>query len=418
MKRASLFVAFLILVLGSRNVDSTCRSRRCLAEMLIGRNMLSMPQDENCSLPIYVPFIEYQTLSVNTKTLRLNSRLKAVIKWTDPELAWDMSDYPFDKVLLPVDKIWTPVLQVTNGISTSMTHDSHDLLVYSNGTVDHMVHIDADINCEVNLFNYPFAEDECPVAIEIPSSKDPDCSTSLLLDQVKSIAASTGDWQTIYAHLKKKREDRNFIAVGLKITFSSPFITLLLPTVLIVLADFVSFALPLNGGGRNGFKVTLVLSFVMFLNLLNSQLPGDGECSPIIRIHFCICLVLLVLSMLVSMVLTRLSHDGSLVFFHPLKRPAPQSTEDNEENEEELKADVHIVQPDGPEDVQMLRKVVKFLQGLEDNGRKNERNHTFADKLDKIFFLFYFVFGIIYLVIMFGIMAAYKCSVDHFNFWY
>lgn len=71
--------------------------------------------------------------------------------------------------------------------------------------------------------------------------------------------------------------------VGLKINYSSPLMTLLLPTVLIVLADFVSFALPLHGGGRNGFKVTLVLSFVMFLNLLNSQLPGNGDCSPIIR---------------------------------------------------------------------------------------------------------------------------------------
>ncbi|KAF6732554.1 5-hydroxytryptamine receptor 3A [Oryzias melastigma] len=319
--------------------------------------------------------------------------------------------------MLPVDKIWTPMLQVTNGISTSMEHDSNDLLVYSNGTVDHKVHINAEINCEVNLFNYPFAGDECPVAIETLSNGD--CITSLVLDQVRSIDGSTGDWQTNYAYLKKKREDRNFIAVGLKISWSSPLMTLLLPTILIVLADFVSFALPLDGGGRNGFKVTLVLSFVMFLNLLNSQLPGDGECSPIIRIHFCVCLVLLVLSMLVSMVLTRLAHDGSLIFFHLLKQPAPQSSEDIEEkDEEELKADIHIAQLDGPEDVQMLRKVVKFLQGLEDKQSQKERNHMFADKLDKIFFLFYLVFGIIYLVIMFGIMAAYRCTVDHFNFWY
>lgn len=51
-----------------------------------------------------------------------------------------------------------------------MEHDSNDLLVYSNGTVDHKVHINAEINCEVNLFNYPFAGDECPVAIETLSN--------------------------------------------------------------------------------------------------------------------------------------------------------------------------------------------------------------------------------------------------------
>lgn len=47
-----------------------------------------------------------------------------------------------------------------------MKHSSQDLLVYSNGTVKHNVIINAEINCEVNLFNYPFAFDQCPVAIQ------------------------------------------------------------------------------------------------------------------------------------------------------------------------------------------------------------------------------------------------------------
>lgn len=71
--------------------------------------------------------------------------------------------------------------------------------------------------------------------------------------------------------------------VALSIKYLNPFITLLLPTILIVFADVVSFALPLGGGERNSFKVTLVLSFTMFLIILNDELPGDSQCSPIIR---------------------------------------------------------------------------------------------------------------------------------------
>lgn len=51
-------------------------------------------------------------------------------------------------------------------INTDMKHSSQDLLVYSNGTVKHSVTLSAEINCEVNLFNYPFAFDACPVAIQ------------------------------------------------------------------------------------------------------------------------------------------------------------------------------------------------------------------------------------------------------------
>lgn len=156
--------------------------------------------------------------------------------------------------------------------------------------------------------------------------------------------------------------------VALSIKYLNPFITLLLPTILIVFADVVSFALPLGGGERNSFKVTLVLSFTMFLIILNDELPGDSQCSPIIRqsarththktlkpctraasqsepltltsvcaagTHFCVCLILLVLSMLVSMVLTRLAKDGSIIFCCCTKGSVPGNKAEKEDEGEE-----------------------------------------------------------------------------------
>lgn len=59
-----------------------------------------------------------------------------------------------------------PIVWCLLRIHTTMKHNSRDLLVNSNGTVRHTVIISAAVNCEVNLFNYPFAADECPVAIQ------------------------------------------------------------------------------------------------------------------------------------------------------------------------------------------------------------------------------------------------------------
>lgn len=71
--------------------------------------------------------------------------------------------------------------------------------------------------------------------------------------------------------------------VSLKMRSENPFLSLVLPSILIIVADVVSFTLPLGGGERISFKVTLVLSFIMFLIILNDLLPGGGQCSPIIR---------------------------------------------------------------------------------------------------------------------------------------
>lgn len=70
---------------------------------------------------------------------------------------------------------------------------------------------------------------------------------------------------------------------------SNPFkamVSLVLPTALIMIADLVSFALPLDGGKRSSFKITLVLSFTMFLVILTNYLPDSGSCSPLIREYF------------------------------------------------------------------------------------------------------------------------------------
>ncbi|XP_020503003.1 5-hydroxytryptamine receptor 3A isoform X1 [Labrus bergylta] len=422
---SSVWKAVLLLILqttGCWHAESTCKTRRCLAEMLMKRGYLSQPQSENCSLVIEVPFLEYQTLSVNTKELMLISQIRADLLWRDEELAWNRSDYLFDKVTLPVKNVWTPEILVTNGISSTMKHSSSDLLLFWNGTVVHSVIINAKINCEINLFNFPFAGDSCPVAIQTWS--DGECGTKLNFhsNQVM-IDGSHGDWQTDGISLlqQEHRDDRNYILVELSVKYLNPFITLMLPSILLVLADVVSFALPLGGGERCSFKVTLVLSFTMFLIILNDELPGDSTCGPIIRTHFCICLVLLVLSMLVSMMLTGLANNGSLIFSCWSKKGSRQENTGNkaETEDEEVKADISVIKLNASEgDSGMLKTLVDFVEDLKAQKAESEQYQKIAQKADKIFFWFYLFFGTAYFIAMFCVMTLYKCTVNHFEFWY
>lgn len=60
--------------------------------------------------------------------------------------------------------------------------------------------------------------------------------------------------------------------------------------------------------------------------------------------HFCICLVLLVLSMLVSIVLTRVAQDGYLVFCCSSRESDPKNTGDKEEQGNEGEEDLTVKQ--------------------------------------------------------------------------
>ncbi|XP_077475016.1 5-hydroxytryptamine receptor 3A-like isoform X2 [Stigmatopora argus] len=379
--------------------------------MLVERKLITQPQLLNCSEAIFVTLLEYQTIKVDTKNLRLVCHLDAIIEWYDDDLEWDYFVYPYDEVILPVSKVWTPDIFVSNGISANTENSFRDLIVYKNGKLRHRMIITAEVNCEFNLFNYPFAEDSCPVVIETWSTEG--CGITMIVENFKISDGSHGDWETIGADLVPANAEGYYISVRLRIRQQNPFITLMLPSILIILADMVSFALPLGCGERNSFKVTLVLSFTMFLLILNDQLPGDSECSPIIKTHFCVCLVLLVVSMLVSMVLTRVAQDGGLVFCCFPKRA--QAANEGKGDDQEVGGDISVVRIDDSGENQMYRKVMDFLNAINAREADSERKQALADKIDKIFFWFYFTAGTVYFSAMITVMVKYECRISHVN---
>uniref|UniRef100_A0A8C7J6P8 5-hydroxytryptamine receptor 3A-like n=2 Tax=Oncorhynchus kisutch TaxID=8019 RepID=A0A8C7J6P8_ONCKI len=390
----------------------SCTTRRCLASMLIAKEARSPPQSPRCISIISVPSIVYETLSVDTKNLRFESRLEVPLSWEDPDLSWNTSVYHHDMVVLPVSKIWTPELHVTNGVQTTIKHGNKDLLVHSNGTIEHMVIMNTVVGCEVNLYNYPFASDFCPIAINVWALKG--CGMFLNFGNVSTTSANRGDWLTENVELDAKggRDDRNYLWVSLKMRSENPFLSLVLPSILIIVADVVSFSLPLGGGERISFKVTLVLSFIMFLIILNDLLPGGGQCSPIIRKHFCFCLVILVLSTLQSMVLTRLAKCGTL-WPCSLSKSKDSLLKDTD-NEEESKSDIKASEE---EKNTALQKVVKFLNKMAAQDQKNAIHHRFANKVDLICFCIYLTVLIVYAVVILYFSFGSQCKINQLDFW-
>ncbi|KAM9471644.1 5-hydroxytryptamine receptor 3A-like isoform 2-T2 [Salvelinus alpinus] len=396
----------------------SCTTRRCLASMLIAKEARSPPQSPRCILIIRVPSIVYETLSVDTKNLRFESRLEVPLSWEDPDLSWDTSVYHHDMVVLPVSKIWTPELHVTNGVQTMMKHGNKDLLVHSNGTIEHMVIMNTVVGCEVNLYNYPFASDFCAIALNVWAISG--CGMFLNFGNVSTTNANRGDWLTEAVELNAKggRDDRNYLWVSLKMRSENPFLSLVLPSILIILADVGSFALPLGESKRIPFKVKLVLSFIMFLNILKDLLPGGGQCSPIIRKHFCFCLVILVLSTLQSMVLTRLAKCGTLQPCSLSK--SKDSLLKDTDNEEESKSDITVIKLKASEEEKMnthLQKVVKFLNKMAAQDQKKARRHRFANKVDLICFCIYLTVLIVYTVIILFFSFGSRCEINHLEFW-
>ncbi|XP_052407881.1 5-hydroxytryptamine receptor 3A [Carassius gibelio] len=248
-----------------------------------------------------------------------------VQEWKDPDLGWMQEKPRFPTIVMPVDKIWIPQIVLDNAIETTVEPYTKDVQVRRDGTVSHAIVMFTTVSCQINLFNYPFVTGSCPVAINGWSQKT--CALNFQIsDNVTLVGGSRGEWLTTSVNKTVDASNRVYLLVALSINPFSAFVTLILPSALILLADLVSFALPFEGGERNSFKVTLVLSFTMFLLILSDHLPNSGHCSPLLHYHFSFCLVCLVMSMLASIVLTRLSVEDSFLVCRRSTKVHPSSS--------------------------------------------------------------------------------------------
>nr|XP_021326572.1 zinc-activated ligand-gated ion channel-like isoform X1 [Danio rerio] len=410
-RRISLsFLIFSVSIALAASCDS-----RCLANLIIAKKMKSAPQGSSSSVTVNVTSMNYETLSFDTKEMQMSCRVTVNMRWTDPDLAWGKNISDMKAVLLPADKIWTPGLVLDNAIDVTMKPQTEDVLVTVEGTVDHAVILFIAVSCDINLFTYPFVTGDCPVAINGWNKS----SYGLILQHSNNISMSgntqSGEWNALKVEITTDSDFQylRYLSVTLSINPFSAVVTLILPSILIMLADLVSFSLPITGGERNNLKVTLVLSFTMFLLILNDRLSSGGACSPLLHYHFCFCLVNLVLSMVMSVVLTHLTTADSILNSKCLKRKKGQNTHLDQDED----AGAIVTKTPSETEMDSIQKIVQFLERVDQKEQEANSNEAFVDRLDAICFLLFLFIDIIYIICVVIITTTNICKPQKLNIW-
>ncbi|KAF7667215.1 hypothetical protein LDENG_00072020 [Lucifuga dentata] len=120
-------------------------------------------------------------------------------------------------------------------------------------------------------------------------------------------------------------------------------VNLLIPSCFLITVDLFSFMLPPQSVDRSSFKMTLILGYTVFLLMMNDLLPVTGNTIPLLNVFFCLCLGLMVASLLETLLITNLLCGSAnfspvprwvrIFFIHILGRlvclpPKPKDQED------------------------------------------------------------------------------------------
>ncbi|KAM4629842.1 5-hydroxytryptamine receptor 3A-like [Polymixia lowei] len=248
----------------------------------------------NCSRPNPPALLESLAPVFELKSIRpvMNSSTPTIVridfilagilgvKWRNEFVNWDPLECGSNWITLPRKHLWVPDVVINEFMEKNSAPPVPYVYLFSDGYVIDAQPVKVISSCNLDIYTFPFDVQNCT---------DP-----RLMVYVYTVQIVVKRRATLYV------------------------VNLLIPSCFLITVDLFSFLLPPQSVDRSAFKMTLILGYTVFLLIMNDLLPVTGNTIPLINVFLCLCLCLMVASLLETIIVTNLICGSS--HFSPVPR--------------------------------------------------------------------------------------------------
>ncbi|KAM9768815.1 5-hydroxytryptamine receptor 3A isoform 2-T2 [Dama dama] len=275
---------------------------------------------------VSIDVILYAILSVDEKNQVLTTYIWYRQYWTDEFLQWNPEDFDnITKLSIPTDSIWVPDILINEFVDVGKSPNIPYVYVRHHGEVQNYKPLQVMTACSLDIYNFPFDVQNCSLTFTswLHNIQDINISLWRLPEKVKfdrSVFMNQGEWEllgvlTQFQEFSIESSDsyaemKFYVVIRRRPLFYA--VSLLLPSIFLMVVDIVGFYLPPDSGERVSFKITLLLGYSVFLIIVSDTLPATAIGTPLIGVYFVVCMALLVISLAETILIVRLVHKQDL----------------------------------------------------------------------------------------------------------
>lgn len=249
-------------------------------------NILRPVRSENETVRVSVKFLLRGISEFDEVRGQLSLATAVDLRWRDPLLTWNISEYFPRALVLPEDHIWTPRLALSNPTDRILLffEDSFPVRLNSDGSVIWLQGGTIISTCVPNVQKYPFDIHVCYLFIlAIPYTR-PEVQLYPIIDLANF--EKSGEWDLGKHSVKEELFGGFFssIVISLEIKRRPEFslLSTILPILFLGVLNACVFLLPPEHGERVSYALTVLLSFAVFLSIISSVMPKNSEPVPIL----------------------------------------------------------------------------------------------------------------------------------------
>nr|XP_023669385.1 5-hydroxytryptamine receptor 3B [Paramormyrops kingsleyae] len=272
---------------------------------------------------VYIDFIVQSVLDVDGQTQKVTTSIWYRQIWKDEFLVWDPADFDgINEISLSLDAIWVPDIIISEFVDVGRSPSLPYVYVNSSGMVKNYKPIQVVSACYLEMYAFPFDRQNCTLTFRswLHTVNEVDL---VLWRSTEEIASDTrefmnnGEWELLSVPSRYWRlhmEDRDYAQIQFNVVIRRRpllyVVSLLIPSIFLMIVDVISFYLPPNSGTRITFKTSILLGYTVFRVNMTDELPATAVKTPLIGVFFAVCMALLVLSLAKSILVVKLLHHN------------------------------------------------------------------------------------------------------------
>ncbi|XP_041364592.1 neuronal acetylcholine receptor subunit alpha-10-like isoform X2 [Gigantopelta aegis] len=283
-------------------------------------------KQQNETLTINYGLSLIQILDLDERNQILSTNVWASYSWTDMYLAWNSTSYDnITTIRVPSEDIWTPDIKLYNYADTRLEEKREALAVLTNdGSVIWMPQAVFKSSCSIDIRHFPFDIQSCHLKFGswtydgskldlqfLYNGKDGFEMTNYIRSNEWEILNSSAQRNVLYYPCcPEPYVDLTFrLQMKRKVAFYSYI--LILPCVLLSSLTLVLFWLPPESPAKMQLGMNIFVAFFVLLLLLAESTPPAASSIPLIGAYYCLNMILITLSTLLSVVVVNLYFRGS-----------------------------------------------------------------------------------------------------------
>ncbi|KAK3515497.1 hypothetical protein QTP70_023623, partial [Hemibagrus guttatus] len=276
-------------------------------------------QNKDETVMIYLSLMLSNLISLNEVSETLLSNVWMEHGWTDPRLAWNMSEFDDISTLrLPSNLVWLPeiVLENNNDAQFQVAYYCN-VLVQPDGFVYWLPPAIFRSSCSINVYYFPFDWQNCTlkfssltynakeISLNLKEETDSENNKTYRVEWIiidPEGFTENGEWEIIHRPARRniyksipmesnKHQDITFyLIIKRKPLFY--IVNIIIPCVLISFLASLVYYLPADSGEKMTLSISVLLAQSVFLLLISQRLPETSMAIPLIVKYLMFIMVL------------------------------------------------------------------------------------------------------------------------------